>query len=96
MPLPPWALHAIAGLLLLFGTYRIAVALRARRRGDDADAPRGLFAMGWRRDLLFGVFYLVAGAYFVAVGFGYGVPTSEGAGDDVPLPAPPSEHLRVD
>ena len=97
MPLPPWALFVIAAWLILFGSFRIAVFFRARRRGEDDAQARGAFSLGVRRHLVFGLFYIVAGAYLVIIGFGYGAPSAMSATDDVPLPPPPAaDHVPVD
>ena len=101
MPLPPWALFAIAAWLLLFGSFRIIVALRGRRRsGEDQSgedqAGRGILALSWRRHLVFGVFYLLVGLYLVVMGFGYGVPTALAPSEPIPLPAERSEQLVID
>jgi hypothetical protein len=96
MPLPTWALFAIAGWLMLFGIFRIAVSIRGRRRADEGEAPRGILALSWRRHLVFGVFYFVVGAYLLVMALGFGVPRAMQPEEPVPLPSPRSPHLLID
>lgn len=95
MPLPSWALIVIAAWFVLFGGYRIFVAIRSRNEGGDDSAPRGLFGAGWRRHLGFGVFYIAAGAYLIAIALGHGDFTALQSEDDVPLPPAPAENVTV-
>lgn len=96
MPLPSWAVFAIAAWLFLFGSYRIRLGLRERRAQGGESAPRGLFGPKWIMHLAFGVFYIAAGAYMALLAFGYGAPGGLSGGDDVPLPPAPAEHVGVD
>ncbi len=97
MPVPTWALFAISAWLLLFGAFRIAIAVRGRRRErEGGDAPRSIFALTWRRHLIFGVFYILVGAYVAVMAFGYGIPGAMQPDEPVSLPSQRPDHLIID
>jgi hypothetical protein len=70
--IPVWLTLAVAALVLLFGLYRIRIALT--RSDDDeakARAKGGLYSMGKRTHLFIGVIYLLLGAGLIATSFGW-------------------------
>jgi hypothetical protein len=70
--IPVWLTLGIAILVIVFGVYRIHIAIT---RTGDADARAkargGLYAMGRRTHFLVGVVYLLLGAGLVATTFGW-------------------------
>lgn len=71
MTVPPWLTFLIAGMVILFGVYRLSMALRARDDGDHSLRRKGLYALPRRRHLLYGLVYLILGAMLIAGALGY-------------------------
>lgn len=72
MRIPVWLTLAIAALVIIFGVYRIYLALaRTPEQSEKAKQRGGLYAMGKRTHLLIGVVYLLLGAGLVATSFGW-------------------------
>lgn len=76
MRVPPWLTIGVAILALVWGAYRIRVALRSDAEDERARDKRGLFAMARRTHFLFGVVYLLLGAALIAASFGWSPLTS--------------------
>ena len=70
--IPVWLTLAIAALVILFGLYRIRIAL-TRSAEDEATAKArgGLYAMGKRTHLFSGLIYLLLGGGLIATTFGW-------------------------
>ncbi|MBA3539656.1 MAG: hypothetical protein H0T79_08490 [Deltaproteobacteria bacterium] len=65
-----WLTLGIAGLVIIFGLYRLRIAFRS----DDQEKlkPRkGLYAMGRRAHFMVAIIYLLLGAALVATSFGW-------------------------
>lgn len=81
MLLPRWIPFAVAFWVIAFGILRIRIALR-KDEPEDEKRPNfrkgGYYARSKRSHLMFGVFYLLLGAYCIAMGFGYGVDLTGG------------------
>lgn len=71
MTVPPWLTFLIAGMVILFGVYRLSIALRHRDDSEYSLRRKGLYGLPRRRHLLFGVLYLVLGALLIAGALGY-------------------------
>lgn len=72
MRIPVWLTLGIAALVIIFGLYRIRIALT--RSGEDeakAKAKGGLYSMGKRTHLFVGVIYLLLGAGLIATTYGF-------------------------
>ena len=65
MRLPPWVVLVVAGLVLVFGVYRIRMAFRSDEADQRARAAGGLYGMGRRSHLLFGILYILMAAYLI-------------------------------
>ena len=65
MRLPPWVVLVVAGLVLVFGVYRIRMAFRSDEADQRARAAGGLYGMGRRSHLLFGVLYILMAIYLI-------------------------------
>jgi hypothetical protein len=87
MRVPVWLTLGIAALVMIFGIYRLRLAMRA---APPSDQPRkGLYAMGKRTHLLIGIVYLLLSAALVATSFGWNPFGSEQSSPPVhPNPAP--------
>lgn len=71
MRVPVWLTLGVAALVLLFGAYRIRLALRSEPPAAD-EAPRGgFYRMGKRTHLLIGVVYLLLAGALIATSFGW-------------------------
>lgn len=74
MTIPRWLLFLVAAWVIAFGLFRIYIALR-RPRQLSPQRPdymqKGMFARSPRTHVLFGVVYLVLGAFLIATGFGW-------------------------
>jgi hypothetical protein len=70
--IPVWLTLAIAALVILFGLYRIRIALtRSDEDAEKAKARGGLYGMGKRTHLFIGVIYLLLGSGLIATSFGF-------------------------
>ena len=87
MRIPVWLTLAIAALVIIFGVYRITLALtRTKEQEDKAKAKGGLYAMGKRTHLVVGVVYLLLGAGLIATSFGWN-PFGDSIGPDTETPS---------
>ncbi|MGE0868396.1 MAG: hypothetical protein AB7P03_07540 [Kofleriaceae bacterium] len=71
MRLPVWMLLAVAGLVVIFGAYRIRLAFRSDEDDQRARSRKGLYAMGRRTHFLIGLVYLLLGGALIATSFGW-------------------------
>jgi hypothetical protein len=73
--IPVWLTLGVAGLVLLFGAYRIWLAMRKddlKVEGDDMPSPRrGIYNMSRRSHLFVGIIYLLLGGALIATSFGF-------------------------
>lgn len=75
MMIPPWVPILVAVWVIAFGIFRIYIATRKIEK--DPEEPnlrrKGFYARSKRTHILFGIAYLLLGAYCLAMGFGYQV-----------------------
>jgi hypothetical protein len=72
MRVPVWLTLGIALLAFVWGAYRIRIAFRSDDADERArDGKRGLFALGRRTHLLFGIVYLLLGGALLATSLGW-------------------------
>jgi len=90
--IPRWLLFLVAAWVIAFGVFRIVVALRPRRSAGEGPnfMRRGLYARAPRSHGLFGIVYLILGAFLIATGFGWApvmdIQSCAGEGDSAPGP----------
>jgi hypothetical protein len=99
MRIPVWLTLGVAALVVVFGLYRIRLAMRAEKPAADADPdaadlkprPRGIYNMSRRSHLFVGIIYLLLGGALIATSFGFnpfgslfGPSTEEPAKDKAP------------
>jgi hypothetical protein len=72
--LPLWLVVTIGSLVVLFGLYRLRLALRSREEHERASARGGLYGYSRQRQLLYGLVYIVLGALLLAGAFGLRMP----------------------
>jgi hypothetical protein len=73
MRFPPWVVLLLAGLVILFGVFRISLGFR-RPPLEDEIPRKGLFAYPPRRQILFGIIYVLLGILLVLPVFGVRIP----------------------
>jgi len=71
MVIPPWLTFLVAGMVSLFGLYRLRLALRSREEEEKARARGGLYGLPRRTHALFGILYLVMGVLLLGSGLGW-------------------------
>ena len=71
MTVPPWLTFLIAGMVTLFGVYRLWFALRSPRHDANVLPRKGLYGLPRRRHLLYGILYLILGGLLIAGALGY-------------------------
>lgn len=80
MVIPRWLVFTLSAWVLVFGGYRLWVALRR----DDDDTTKdhwkqvSVFGRTKRAHLMYGVVYVLAGAMLLASGFGVDMPFAKG------------------
>ena len=90
MRVPVWLTLGVAVLVLVFGAYRIRLALKkpepeSQERGAGV-MGRGFYRMSSRTHLLIGVVYILLGAGLIATSFGWN-PLGNSFGPDTEKPA---------
>ena len=68
--IPLWLTLPVAGMVILFGGYRIKLAFRSREEDAQARKKRGLYGLSRRSHALIGVVYLILGAYLLLMAAG--------------------------
>jgi hypothetical protein len=71
MHIPIWLTLGVAALVIIFGVYRIRIAMRTDEADSRARPRKGLYAMGRRTHLLVGIVYLLLGAGLLVTAFGW-------------------------
>src|SRR5450432_849812 len=71
MRLPQWLTLLVAAWVIVFGLYRIKLAMDPKQALKKAEGKKGLFALGRRTQALVGVIYLLLGGALVATSFGW-------------------------
>ena len=71
MTLPSWITFLVAAFVIAFGLYRIKLAMRSDADEEQARKKRGLYSLPRRTHFLFGILYLLLGAFLIAAGLGY-------------------------
>jgi hypothetical protein len=85
---PVWLTLGVALLVLVFGAYRIRLALKKPEpeSGSAGVMGRGFYRMSPRTHLLIGVVYILLGAGLIATSFGWN-PLGNSFGPDTEKPA---------
>lgn len=98
MFLPPVLLYCVAGLVVIFGVYRIRMAFRSDAEDARAKARKGLYSLGRRTHLLIGIVYLLLGAGLTATAMGWN-PFGKSIGPSTTVPTKdkaPAQGVPVD
>jgi hypothetical protein len=104
MRIPIWLTLGVAGLVLIFGLYRILLFFRSADEEQRARQRKGMFALAGRTHFLIGIIYLLLGGALVATTFGWNplAGVFDGTGAAAPAPASsdgkpaPAKVLRVE
>ena len=96
MRIPVWLTLAVAGLVIIFGSYRIYLATRPV---VEEPARRGLYRMSKRMHLVVGAIYLLLGVGLIATSmgwnpFGDSVPSETPSKDKAPTKGVPIDTLK--
>ena len=68
---PIWLTFLVATMVIIFGLYRIKMALRSAEEDEKARAKKGLYSLPRRTHVLFGILYLLLGVFLIAGAFGF-------------------------
>lgn len=91
MAIPQWLSLTIAGLVILFGAYRLWIAVAGPSNAERAHVRRGMLAMSRRSNGLVAILYFIVGGLLIASSFGWKpwrAPASSTAPADSPGDAP--------
>jgi hypothetical protein len=84
---PIWLTLGVAVLVLIFGVYRIRLALKKPEPESGGNVMgRGFYRMSSRTHLLIGVVYILLGGGLIATSFGWN-PLGNAFGPDTKAPA---------
>ena len=95
MAIPQWLIFTIAGLVILFGVYRMWLAVAGPSDEERAKHRRGMLAMGRRTHGLVAIMFFIVGALAIASGFGWKPFTSKAADTAPASPARPGSALPL-
>jgi hypothetical protein len=70
---PPWLILGIAAIVILFGLYRIRLALKPAETDPAKQSAlgKGFYRMAPRTHLMIGILYLGLGGALIATSFGW-------------------------
>jgi hypothetical protein len=91
MRVPQWLSLLVAGWVIVFGIYRIKLALDPKQDLKRDEGKKGLFAMPRRTQALLGIVYLLLGSALVATSFGWNplasatAPTTNAPAKSIPV-----------
>jgi uncharacterized membrane protein YdfJ with MMPL/SSD domain len=71
MRVPQWLSLLVAAWVIVFGLYRLKLALDKRTDQRRAEGKKGMFVMKRSTQALLGVVYLILGGALVATSFGW-------------------------
>jgi hypothetical protein len=91
MHVPQWLALLIAGAVILFGVFRLYLAIGGPSDEERSTARRGLYAMSRRQHGLTGVLFLLVGGALIATAFGWNPMAPRTA----PAPAPGANEIRI-
>ena len=86
MRVPQWLSLLVAAWVIVFGVYRLKLALDKRTDERRAEGKKGMFVMKRSTQALLGVVYLLLGGALVATSFGWN-PLSSITAPDTKAPA---------
>lgn len=89
MRVPVWLTLGVAVLVIVFGAFRIRLALRKQEPEEPGSAGvmgRGFYRMAPRTHLFIGIIYLLLGAGLIATTFGWN-PFGSSIGPDTQAPS---------
>ena len=93
MRVPQWLSLLVAAWVIVFGAYRIKLALDPRTDERRAEGKKGIFVMQRRTQALLGAIYLLLGGALVATSFGWN-PLSSVTAPDTSAKKPSTVEIR--
>ncbi|MEZ4401911.1 MAG: hypothetical protein R3B06_17915 [Kofleriaceae bacterium] len=94
MAIPQWLAISLAALVLLFGCYRIWLAVGGPPDAERAKARSGMLAMSRRSNGMVAILYLIVGGALMATAFGWQpFRRTSAPAADAPAPGPGSAIL---
>ena len=97
MHVPQWLALTIAVAVILFGCFRIYLAVAGKPDEERAQYRRGMYAMPrWQHGLV-GTLFIVVGGALIATALGWNpVAARQPAGDDGEAPRRPGKAIIID
>lgn len=89
MAIPQWLSITIAVLVILFGAYRLWIAVAGPSDEERASARRGMLAMSRRSNGMVAILYFIVGGFLMASSFGWS-PFRPSKSTTAPVEAPPA------
>lgn len=71
MHVPTWLTFLVAGTVIIFGLYRLKIALRSNEQNKIAMQRKGLEAQPRRRHAVLGLLYIFMGVALISNALGY-------------------------
>ncbi len=72
--LPEWLVLSVGVIIMVFGLFRLRLALRSKAAQEAASRKGGLFAFPRRTHGLFALVYILMGVLLIAGGLGVKMP----------------------
>jgi hypothetical protein len=72
--LPVWLVVLVGSVVILFGLFRVKLAMRSREEEANARGKGGLFGYPRRTHILFGVVYMAMGVLLILGAMGVRMP----------------------
>jgi hypothetical protein len=72
--LPVWLVVLVGSVVILFGLFRLKLALRSKEDEDKARVRGGLYGYPRRTHILFGVVYMTMGVFLILGALGVKMP----------------------
>jgi|GEM_PF-2800464 len=95
MEIPQWLMLVIAGLVILFGAYRMFLAVAGPSNEERAKHRRGMLAMSRRSHALVAALYFIVGALLLASSFGFSPFLKKSADPTAPVKPGPGSALPL-
>jgi hypothetical protein len=72
--LPAWLVIAVGAIVVVFGVFRLRLALRSAKEQEEAKQKGGLFSYPRRTHGLFGIVYILMGFLLIIGALGVRMP----------------------
>jgi hypothetical protein len=72
MQVPQWLTFMVAGVIILFGVYRVRLYLHGAEKYKELSKRGAMYRIPRRTHLFMGIVFLLLGAWLVATALGFG------------------------